>query len=75
MLNNSTTSPAPARSGLWKQAEAAKFLGVSVRYLRDSACPKVLLPGNGGRGQSLVRYNPDAVARWAGRWGTDGGQV
>lgn len=55
---------------LWTQKEAAYFLGVSARYLRDSDCPKVLLPGNGKKGQSLVRYDPADVRAWAQRWNT-----
>ena len=38
------------------QREAAKLLQVSVAYLRASACPKYLLPGNGPRRKPLVRY-------------------
>ena len=55
---------------LWTQKEAAYFLGVSARYLRDSDCPKVLLPGNGAKGQPLVRYDPADVKAWAARWNT-----
>ena len=55
---------------LWNQREAAHYLGVSARYLRDSDCPKVLLPGNGKKGQSLVRYDPADVREWAQRWNT-----
>lgn len=68
-----TLPPQPPATGLWTQAEAAKYLGVSIRYLRDSACPKVLLPGNGKRGQPLVRYSPMAVIKWAACWATDRG--
>ena len=49
---------------LWTQQEAATHLRVSVRYLRASTCPKVLLPGNGRTKRRLVRYEPDAVRRW-----------
>lgn len=55
---------------LWTQAEAAKFLAVTPRYLRDSSCPKTLLPGNGTRGQPLVRYDPNEVRAWARSWHT-----
>lgn len=55
---------------LWTQKEAARFLCVSARYLRDSDCPKVLLPGNGKAGQPLVRYDPTDVKAWAERWNT-----
>ena len=54
-----------ARSSLWTQREAAAFLRVSRRYLRDSSCPKLLLPGHGVRGRPLVRYDPASVAAWA----------
>ncbi len=50
---------------LWTQAEAADYLNVSQRYLRASACPKILLPGTGRHGKPLVRYNPVNVRTWA----------
>lgn len=56
---------------LWTQKQAAAYLNVSERYLRDSSCPKVLLPGNGKRGERLVRYKPSAVIEWADNWSTD----
>jgi hypothetical protein len=52
---------------LWTQREAAYYLGVSPRYLRESSCPKVLLPGNGEQGQPLVRYEAKQVREWAAR--------
>ena len=55
---------------LWTQAEAAYYLGVSARYLRESDCPKVLLPGNGAKGQPLVRYEPGDVKAWKDRLNT-----
>ena len=55
---------------LWAQREAAAWLGVTTRYLRDSSCPKLLLPGNGPKGQPLVRYDPDEVRAWARSWHT-----
>jgi hypothetical protein len=55
---------------LWTQAEAAQYLCVSARYLRDCGCPKVLLPGNGPKGQPLVRYEPADVKAWAEKWNT-----
>lgn len=54
-----------AVGGLWTQTEAAAFLCVTARYLRDSSCPKILLPGNGKKGQPLVRYDPEEVRAWA----------
>ena len=54
----------------WTQKEAAAFLGVSARYLRESSCPKLLLPGNGVKGVPLVRYDPAQVRRWAEQWRT-----
>lgn len=59
-----------ATDRLWTQHEAAYYLGVSVRYLRESSCPKVLLPGAGKRGQPLVRYEPAAVMAWKDAWST-----
>jgi hypothetical protein len=53
---------------LWTQMEACTFLGVSPRYLRESACPKILLPGTGPKGQSIVRYAPADVKAWAEYW-------
>ena len=55
---------------LWTQRDAAAFLGVTPRYLRDSSCPKLLLPGNGPKGQPLVRYEPEEVRAWARSWHT-----
>lgn len=53
---------------LWTVEETARYLGVSTRYLRDCACPRILLPGNGAHGQSLVRYDPASVKAWATNW-------
>lgn len=47
------------------QREVAMLLRVSVSYLRESSCPKHLLPGNGPRGRPLVRYLRDEVLAWA----------
>lgn len=57
-----------AKDRLWTQAQAAAFLSVTPRYLRDSGCPKTLLPGNGPSGRPLVRYDPDEVRSWARAW-------
>lgn len=57
-----------ATDHLWSQKEAAFYLGVSARYLRESSCPKVLLPGNGTKGQPIVRYRPADVVAWADNW-------
>jgi hypothetical protein len=58
------TDATDSYSCLWTQAEAAAFLSVSQRYLRASACPKLLLPGTGPAGKPLVRYDPNAVRAW-----------
>jgi len=50
---------------LWTQPEAAAYLQVSDRYLRDSSCPKVLLPGKGETDRPLIRYEPSVVKEWA----------
>ncbi len=50
---------------LWTQREAAYYLGVSPRYLRESSCPKCLLPGHGPRHQPVIRYDPAQVKAWA----------
>ena len=64
--------PAPEPDGpphtgerLWTQKEAAAYLGVSPRYLRESSCPKVLLPSNGTKDRAVVRYLPEDVRAWA----------
>ena len=51
-------------ASLWTQREAAAYLHVTPRYLRDSSCPKILLPGNGPHGRPIVRYEPRAVRHW-----------
>jgi hypothetical protein len=55
---------------LWTQEQAAEYLNVSPRYLRDSGCPKVRLPGNGRQRESLLRYKPEQVIQWVGAWST-----
>ena len=55
---------------LWTVREAAAYLSVSERYLRESSCPRVLLPGNGPRGVQLVRYDPAEVNAWEQQWRT-----
>jgi hypothetical protein len=57
-------------SEILSQHEAAKLLQVSTRYLRDSGCPKLLLPSNGIHGRHLVRYIRVEVLAWAhnNRW-------
>jgi hypothetical protein len=58
--------------GLWTQVQAAAYLNVSQRYLRDSSCPKHLLPGNGDKQrESVLRYKPEAVMRWVDNWSTE----
>ncbi|HEY0995613.1 MAG TPA: hypothetical protein VGD77_06465 [Gemmatimonadaceae bacterium] len=57
---------------LWTQEQAATFLNVSTRYLRDSSCPKHLLPGNGKKKKEpVLRYKPEAVMRWVDNWSTE----
>jgi hypothetical protein len=66
-LSNKLAVPVPPLwllEPLWTQKQAAGYLQVSVRYLRESSCPKVLLPGNGERGKPLVRYEPITVREW-----------
>jgi helix-turn-helix protein len=45
------------------QKEAAAYVRVSVGYLRNSSCPKVLLPPGRGR-RPLVRYRRDDLDHW-----------
>jgi hypothetical protein len=65
-LHDETVTPTLDR--LWTQREAAAYLGVTGRFLRDSTCPKMLLPGNGEKGQPIVRYAPAEVRAWARSW-------
>jgi hypothetical protein len=69
----SAPNPAPVPHRLWTQEETSRFLKVSVRYLRDSGCPTIALPGNGKRGQPVVRYDPQEVVAWARRWRRNNG--
>lgn len=49
---------------LWSQSEAAKAMSVSVRYLRDSDCPKVFLPSTEPNGRPMLRYDPEQCRTW-----------
>jgi hypothetical protein len=51
-----------------RQAEAAALIGVSVRFLRSSDCPKLLLPGRGRR--KVVRYDREVLEAWLRRHST-----
>ncbi len=68
-MNEQGTQP-ELRTGYWTQRQAAVYLNVSARYLRDSDCPKIQLPGNGPKRQSIIRYKPAEVIAWAESWGT-----
>lgn len=50
------------------QKAAARLLGVSVSYLRASTAPRLLLPGNGPRGQPMLRYDPVQLLAWRSGW-------
>ena len=50
--------------GLWTQPQAAAVLGLGVSTLRQSSCPKKLLPGGGPKCQPIVRYVPAEVRAW-----------
>lgn len=59
-------------SELLSRAEAAKFLGISLRLLdelhaRGEGPARARLPG------TVVRYHPDALKAWARARGGDGG--
>lgn len=56
---------------IWTLDQAAAFLSVSPRYLRDTDCPRMRLPGRGPKRQALLRFVPAVVAAWAERWRTD----
>jgi hypothetical protein len=66
--DNGMSSGPPSPERLVSQKEAATFLHVSQSYLRASACPKVLLPGNGPKDRPLVRYRLSEVAAWSEQW-------
>jgi hypothetical protein len=51
---------------LLSQKAAARLLGVSTSFLRQSSCPRVLVPGNGPVGKPLLRYSQTALLEWAG---------
>lgn len=53
---------------LLTQKAAAKLLSVSVSYLRQSDCRKILLPGRGRK--SVLRYDPADLAEWIEHWRT-----
>lgn len=73
-MNTTTTHVAPKDPNLeklWTLRAAADFLGVSERYLRDSDCPRLRLPGGGIKGQPLIRFMPEVVRAWVQQWRTD----
>src|SRR5438067_300091 len=49
---------------LWSAHEAAAFLRMSERWLRNSTVPKIRLPGKTGSPRA-VRYDPEEVRAWA----------
>lgn len=49
---------------LWTQKEAADAMSLSERYLRDSDCPKVLLPSTKQGGRPMLRYDPEECRAW-----------
>lgn len=62
-----------AESQLLTQKEMAGRLRVSVSYLRASGCPKTFLPSLKPGGRPIIRYSPEEVERWLGRFHTDRG--
>jgi hypothetical protein len=48
---------------LWSDEQAATYLGMSPRWLKDSDVPKVRLPGTGKR--CTVKYDPNQVKAFA----------
>lgn len=71
--NATGDQPLTATIGLWTVKEAGEFLKVSERYLRDSSCPRLHLPGKGAKGQPMVRFVPAEVMAWADKFRPDGG--
>lgn len=60
-----------SHESLWTIEQAAAYLEVSPRYLRDTDCPRVRLPGHGVRRQAVIRYIPSVVRAWVDQWRTD----
>ncbi len=56
---------------LWTQKAAAAAMGVSIRYLRASDCPKVFLPSTRRGGRPLLRYDPEECRAWWRAWSTN----
>lgn len=70
-LTPSAPDAPPRLDRLWTIEQAAAYLVVSPRYLRDTDCPRLRLPGRGPRRQALLRFEPEAVRAWAQRFRTD----
>lgn len=53
-----------APDALLRPKEAAVLTATSVGYLRNSDCPKVLLPSGDGGKKPLVRYRRSELLAW-----------
>lgn len=62
-VSSDRTDIAPHDAACLTQREAAQQLHVSVSYLRNSDCPKLLLPSGRGK-RPLVRYLRADLERW-----------
>src|SRR5262245_43520752 len=61
----SVSGTAEVTGEMLTQREAAALLRVSPSYIRNSDCPKILLPGNGRRAKPVVRYRRNDILAWA----------
>jgi hypothetical protein len=62
-----TSEASPPVATYLTQREAAHYLRVSIAYIRNSDCPKVLLPSGRGR-RPLVRYVREDLDTWVKTW-------
>ena len=70
-MNSNGQYPRPDFEPLLTAKQVADLLGVSERYVRDSAIPRLRLPGRGPKGQPLIRFRGSALGPWTDRYRTD----
>ena len=65
MIRSASREASMTNKALFSQQEAAAYLGVKVRYLRDevSIVPREL-PGHGEKKRPLIRYHRDDLDQW-----------
>lgn len=62
-MTNDPTTPTRAPI-LVKQREMARLLQVGERWLRDSGCPVILLPGGRPSSRPMLRYDVEQAQAW-----------